>query len=132
MEYLGFDYYDNTYDNELTSIRFKKVWKMEIGGYFMAPKFICDDVEELLVSVKSVEFNDLLSFISNRMSLKKLEFNLSSENIFQFIRSCQNLQKLEILKTYDERIRLGKDISKLLPNFYSEWTIKKTSKHSTF
>lgn len=60
--------------------------------------------------------------------LKKLEFNHSSENIFQFIRSCQNLQKLEILKAHDERIRLGNDILKLLPNFYSEWTIKRNIK----
>lgn len=91
---------------------------MEIGGYFMAPKFICGGVEELLLV--SAKFVDLLSFISNRMSLKKLEFNLSSENILQFIRSYQNLQKLEILKAYDERMRLGNDILKLLPNFYSE------------
>lgn len=150
LEFLQFvDYFDQPGD-DFTNIRFDKLKNLRLMGY-IPRRFACDNLEEIFVATPA-SFSLLMDFITNRVNLKKFhcngylendeilhlartnlnvseitirfEFDVEAESIIELIRNSPNLKELQLLNNNAEKIRLGNDISALLPNLGNRWTIE--------
>lgn len=128
---------------------------LEFGwGEFIPPRLLCNNLEQLILVLPRIGSVDLIEFMANHMSIKKMRYHghfgnadilslatikwnvtkatircnhdVTAENIIHMIRNSPNLKNLRLLMAPDAAVRLSNAISELLPNFpINEWTMER-------